>query len=50
LILEKNIAKHIQVEISRPTKWKLKFLGLNIDNRFAPDAGKYVQVSKQKAI
>ncbi len=39
-MLEKKIVKHIRVAISNPTKWKLKFCGLNIDNRAEPEDGR----------
>ena len=45
-ILEKNIAKHIHVASSSPTKWKLKFCGLNIVRNFDNEFGKKVHVSK----
>lgn len=39
-ILEKNNHKQIREAINNPTKWKLKFWGLNIANRSEIDEGK----------
>ena len=46
-ILEKNIIEQIHVAIRIHTKWKLKFWGLNIVNKFERDVGIYVPVSKE---
>ena len=46
-ILEKNIIEQIHVAIRIHTKWKLKFCGLNIVNKFERDDGIYVPVSKE---
>ena len=43
-MLEKNMEIHIRDAISRPTKWKLKFCGLNIVKKFDRDDGRYVPV------
>ena len=47
-MLEKNTARDIHVAISNPTKWKSKFLGLNISNILAIEVGKYIHVSNEK--
>ncbi len=49
-ILEKNITEQIHVAIRIPTKWKLKFWGLNIVNKLESEVGRYIPVSKEKEI
>ena len=49
-ILEKNMDKHIRDANNNPTKWKLKFWGLNIVRNFDNEFGKYVQVSNVNAV
>ena len=49
-MLEKNIDKHIRDDNNNPTKWKLKFWGLNIVRNFDNELGKYVQVSNANAV
>ena len=49
-ILEKNIIAHIRVAIRKPTKWKLKFWGLNIVIILEMDDGKYTHVSNENVI
>ena len=48
-MLWKNINKQIHVERSSPTKWKLKFWGLNIVRKVDVDFGKKFHVSKEYA-
>ena len=49
-MLEKNIAKDIRDASNSPTKWKLKFCGLNIVSSCDNELGKYIPVSSANAV
>ena len=49
-MLEKNMDRHIRDANNNPTKWKLKFCGLNIVRNFDSEFGKNVQVSNANAV